>query len=77
MSEYCYVVVPDEGGWSIDYKGHRAGCFGTRDQAVDQAVKLAREARGCGYDAEVLVTDEGGSSLRLAYAERRRAGARH
>ncbi len=77
MSEYCYIVVPQDEHWSISYKGHRAGSFDSRDEAVEEAVKLAREARGCGYDAEVLVTDEGGAALELAYAERRLAGARH
>lgn len=85
MTEYSYHVVPnDADGWSIACKGHRAGAFQTRDEALDEAVRLAREARGCGYDVEVLVSESQDSRPALAYAERgpaaparRREDSRH
>lgn len=84
MTEYSYHVAPNDDGWSIGFKGHRAGAFQSRDEALDEAVRLAREARGCGYDVEVLVYETEDSRPALAYAERgpaapvrRREDARH
>jgi hypothetical protein len=80
VTEYSYHVVPNDDGWAIAYKGRRAGAFPTRDDAVDEAVRLAREARGCGYDVEVLVSETEDARPALAYAERGPSGrpdARH
>ncbi|HYF22646.1 MAG TPA: DUF2188 domain-containing protein [Caulobacteraceae bacterium] len=55
-----YMVVPDEDCWTISYQGHKAGRFDSQDEALDEAVKLAREAEGLGYDSQVLVQSEEG-----------------
>lgn len=76
MSAYTYHVMPNDDSWAIACKGHKAGAFPTRDDALDEAVRLAREARGCGYDVEVLVSESADSRPALAYAERGPAPAR-
>ena len=60
MSNLSYVVAPAEGCWSLRHQGYRAGRFDSRDAALQEAIQLAREARGVGHEARVVVQDESG-----------------
>ena len=60
MSNLSYVVAPAEGCWSLRHQGYRAGRFGSRDEAVREAIGLAKEAKGVGHEAKVVVQDETG-----------------
>ncbi len=60
MSSLSYVVAPGEGCWSLRHQGYRAGRFGSRDDALREAMGLAREAKGVGHEARVLLQDESG-----------------
>jgi hypothetical protein len=46
--------------WTIAHNGFRAGHFPTGQAATATAEHLAREARGCGYDAELVIEDDQG-----------------
>ncbi len=67
MFDKQYRVTRTGPGWTIAYQGFRAGDFPTGQAAVAKAEHLAREARGCGYDAELVIEDDQGR-----VAERRR-----
>jgi len=67
-----YMVVPDEDCWTINYQGRKAGRFDSQDEALDEAVKLAREAEGLGYDSQVLVQTETGRVREESVARDRR-----
>ena len=67
MSSLSYVVSPAEGCWSLRHQGYRAGRFDSRDDALREAIELAKEANGVGHEAKVVVQDESGQ-LRDAWA---------
>jgi hypothetical protein len=46
--------------WKIAYNGFRAGDFPTGQAAALKAEHLAREACGCGYQAELVIEDDQG-----------------
>jgi hypothetical protein len=46
--------------WAIAHNGCRAGGFESGQAAAVKAEHLAREARGCGYDAELVIEDDQG-----------------
>jgi phage replication-related protein YjqB (UPF0714/DUF867 family) len=46
--------------WAIALNGYRAGDFPTGQAATARAEHLAKEARGCGYDAELVIEDDRG-----------------
>jgi hypothetical protein len=46
--------------WIIAYNGFPAGDFPTGQAAVETAEHLAREARGCGYEAWLVIEDDRG-----------------
>ena len=60
MSNLSYEVAPAEGCWSLRHQGYRAGRFDSRDAALQEAIQLAREAKGVGHDCKVVVQDESG-----------------
>jgi hypothetical protein len=55
-----YRVTRCAGHWTIAYNGFRAGDFPTGQAAAAKAENLAREACGCGYDAELVIEDDKG-----------------
>lgn len=59
-SKLEYLIVRNGEAWSIAYRGFKAGEFATREAALAAADRLAREAAGIGYDAEVKSLDERG-----------------
>jgi hypothetical protein len=66
MSSLSYVVAPAEGCWNLRHQGYRAGSFQSRDDALREAIGLAKEANGVGHEAKVVVQDETGQ-LREAW----------
>jgi hypothetical protein len=60
MSCLAYSVVPNGEGWSVRHKGHLAGHWRTRSEALHAVAALAREAYGIGNDVEVSVHDPEG-----------------
>ncbi len=46
--------------WTIALNGYRAGDFPSGQAAAETAEHLAKEARGCGYDAELVIEDDQG-----------------
>lgn len=59
-SKLEYLVVRNGDVWSICHRGHRAGEFPSKDEALRAADRLAREGAGIGYDAEVQSLDDRG-----------------
>ena len=62
MSSLSYVVAPAEGCWSLRHQGYRAGRFDSCDEALREAIELAKEANGVGHEAKVVVQDESGQA---------------
>ncbi len=60
MFDREYRVTRTGPRWTIAHKGFRAGDFATDQAAAAKAEHLAREARACGYDAELVIEDEQG-----------------
>lgn len=67
MFDKLYRVTRAGAHWAIAYNGFLAGDFPTGMAATAAAENLAREARGCGYDAELVIEDDQGQ-----VSERRR-----
>ena len=61
MSALSYVVVPSEGCWKLRHQGYDAGAFKSEDDALREAIGLAREASSCGHEARVVVQERGGA----------------
>ena len=70
MSALSYIVVPREAGWTLRHQGYDAGDFASQDEAVREAIDLAREASGCGHEARVLVQDRDGAQREAWRRER-------
>jgi len=70
MASVAYVVSPENRSWKLTHEGHRAGRFAARDQALDAAITLAKEAHGVGHDAVVVFEDETGR-VREAWRQER------
>lgn len=69
MVDKEYRVRREGGHWTIAHKGFNAGDFPNGKAAAARAEKLAREARGCGYEAELIIEDaEGRVRERRRYA---------
>ena len=60
MFDKQYRVTQCDGHWMITHNGFRAGDFPTGQAAAAKAENLAREACGCGYDAELVIEDDQG-----------------
>ncbi|MBC6980442.1 hypothetical protein [Caulobacter sp. 17J80-11] len=63
-SKLEYLIVRNGDVWSIVHRGFHAGEFATREAALEAADRLAREAAGIGYDAEVKALDDRGQARR-------------
>jgi hypothetical protein len=70
MSSIAYVVAAGDEGWSLRHQGYSAGTFASRDEALREAIDLAREASGCGHEARVLVQDRDGGQQEAWRRER-------
>jgi hypothetical protein len=55
-----YRVRRDGQHWTIAHKGFNAGDFPNGKAAEARAEQLAREACGCGYNAELVIEDAQG-----------------
>ena len=66
-----YTVEKDLGAWRIVALGARCGCFDSREAALTQARKLAREAAALGRPACLLHRDESGHTCRETFPARR------
>jgi hypothetical protein len=55
-----YRVTQCDGHWKIAHNGFSAGDFPTDQAAAAKAERLAREACGCGYDAELIIENAQG-----------------
>lgn len=55
-----YRVRRDGRNWTIAHNGFHAGDFPNGKAAEARAEKLAREAHGCGYNAELIIEDDHG-----------------
>lgn len=55
-----YRVTRCGSHWVIALDGFRAGDFATGQAAQAKAEHLAREACGCGYEAELIIEDDQG-----------------
>lgn len=60
MFDKKYRVTRCGSHWAIALDGFRAGDFPTGQEAQAKAEHLAREARACGYDAELIIEDDQG-----------------
>jgi hypothetical protein len=60
MADRQYAIVRFNDSWRIVSNGHRAGNFRTREEALERAAKLAREARALGNRVELLVQNDSG-----------------
>lgn len=60
MFDKQYRVTRCGRHWTITHKGFHAGDFPTGQAATEKAEHLAREACGCGYDAELVIEDDQG-----------------
>jgi hypothetical protein len=60
MANVAYVVSCEGRSWKLTHEGHRAGRFPRRDEALQIAIDLAKEAHGVGHDAVVVLEDEAG-----------------
>jgi len=60
MSALSYVVVPGDGCWTLRHQGYAAGQFESRDEALRESIRLAKEASSCGHEAKVVVQQKGG-----------------
>ncbi|MDP8915970.1 MAG: DUF2188 domain-containing protein [Pseudomonadota bacterium] len=74
MASVAYVVSPEDRSWKLTHEGHRAGRFPVRDQALETAIELAKEAHGVGHDAVVVLEDETGR-VREAWRQEHGSGA--
>ena len=60
MFDKQYRVTQSGGHWKIAHNGFRCGDFPTGQAAAAKAEVLAREACGCGYEAELIIEDDQG-----------------
>lgn len=74
MASVAYVVAAEGRSWKLLHEGHRAGRFPRREQALDTAIGLAKEAHGVGHDAVVVLQDEAGR-IREAWRQEHAPGA--
>jgi hypothetical protein len=65
-----YSVEKDPGAWRIVALGARCGCFKSREAALTEARKLAREAAALGHPACLLHHDDAGHARRETFAAR-------
>lgn len=60
MSRALFVVIHSQGNWWVDVEGKAHGPYGTRQEAGEEAIQLARYAVHMGRGSEVLVPDDAG-----------------
>ena len=55
MSLLTYAVVKNGPTWAIEHQGFRGGRFKAKEDAVEEAARLTREAERLGHRARLQV----------------------
>ena len=72
MAQFCYDVVPHNGGWAIVITPGRLDAFPTKQSAFDTSVEFARKLRFVGFSVNIRM--RGDEAAEPAGVRKRRAG---